>query len=140
MVAYVVDASVVISRFVKEADTEYAVRLFNRLKTGDILYVPEFCRLECVNVLWKHVRFQGVLREQAIQAVQDLVALPLTIVPVDSFLERALNIGLDHQLAMYDSVYIALAENLSCSLVTLDEPQRRAATQHGVTSKPIQDF
>ena len=140
MASYVVDASVVISRFVKESYTSHTIALFTRLNSGDIFYVPEFCRLECINVLWKHVRFQGVAREQAIQAVQDLLALPLTIASIESVYGRALELGLDHGLAVYDAIYIALAEKLDCPLITADEPQQRAAKTAGITLKPIIDF
>jgi predicted nucleic acid-binding protein len=140
MAEYVVDATIVISRFVSEIYTPHTVALFAGLKTGDVLYIPEFCRLECINVLWKHVRFQGVARAQAVQAVHDLVALPLTIVSADPVYERALELGLDHGLAVYDSVYIALAEKYRCPLITADGPQQRASTTVGVTLKPITDF
>ncbi|MEP7289998.1 MAG: type II toxin-antitoxin system VapC family toxin [Chloroflexota bacterium] len=140
MAVFVVDASIVISRFVKESYTPQTIALFARLKSGDFLYIPEFCRLECINVLWKHVRFQGVARAQAMQSVQDLLALPLTIVPAESVYIRALTIGLDHQLAIYDSIYIALAEKYQCPLITADVPQQRAAMAVGVTLKPVTEF
>ncbi len=129
-----------ISRFVKEAYTPHTVALFTLLKNGDSLYVPEFCRLECINVLWKHVRFQGVPRAQAVQAVQDLLALPLTIASIDSVYTCALEVGLNHELAVYDSIYIALAEKQGCPLITADGPQQRVATTVGIILKPITDF
>lgn len=55
-------------------------------------------------------------------------------------LPRALEIGLKHQLAVYDSVYIALAEQLGYSLITDDGKQAAAATAEGITLKPITDF
>jgi predicted nucleic acid-binding protein len=140
MPAYVVDATIVISRFVRESYTPHTVALFTRLKSGDQLYVPEFCRLECINVLWKHVRFHGVTRNQASQAVQDLLSLPLIITPADSVYTRALTIGLDHQLAVYDSIYIALAEKNQCSLIAMDGPQQRVAVALGIQLRPITDF
>src|SRR6266849_1318824 len=131
MAGFAVDATVVISRFVRESYTAQAVALFTRLQAGDRLYVPEFCRLECINVLWKHVRFHGVTRSQATQAIQDLLAVPLTITPAEPVYTRALTIGLDHELAVYDSIYIALAEKHHCPLITLDGPQQRAAVAVG---------
>jgi predicted nucleic acid-binding protein len=81
------------------------------LTEADRLYVPEFCLLECTNVLWKQVRFHKLPVSEAERLTTDLVGLPLTIVPVTGMLPRALEIGLAHQLAIYDSMYIALAEN-----------------------------
>lgn len=52
----------------------------------------------------------------------------------------ALQIGLVHQLAIYDSIYIALAEQFNCPLITADVKQEAAAKAIGVTIKPITDF
>jgi predicted nucleic acid-binding protein len=55
-------------------------------------------------------------------------------------LPRALEIGLNNQLAVYDSVHIALAEKLGLPLITVDAKQATAATASGVVLKPITDF
>jgi len=53
---------------------------------------------------------------------------------------RALEIGLKHQLAIYDSIYIALAEKLNYPLITVDQKQAKASQAEGVTLKNIADF
>ena len=50
MVSYVVDASVVVQYAITQAYTPEARVLVARMYQGQ-LYVPEFCLLECVNVL-----------------------------------------------------------------------------------------
>ncbi len=45
----------------------------------DILHIPEFCLLECTNVLWKEVRFQRLPQANAQQIVQELLRLPFQI-------------------------------------------------------------
>ena len=104
------------------------------------MQVPEFCLIECVNVVWKHVRFNQMPMHVARQTVQDVRDLPLALVVASEFLPRALEIGIAHGLAIYDSVYIALAENLACPLITVDQRQSSAASTIGVTLKPITDF
>ncbi len=140
MSRYVVDASVVIQRLVQEPQTEYARALFHRLLTGDDLIVPEFCILECTNVLWKRVRFQGLVLSQAEALIADLISLPLQIWTVNHLMKRALRIGVSNQLAVYDSTYIALAEALNCPLITVDEKQASVAHAEGIPLKPLQDF
>lgn len=140
MAVFVVDASVVISRIIRETYTPNARALFRPTQPLNELYVPEFCRLECVNVLWKHVRFQGMSQSQAEQNIRDLIALPLKAVPVASLYMEALQIGLAHKLAIYDSIYIALAKHMKESLISIDQPQIRAALLEGVTVKAITDF
>lgn len=107
---------------------------------GDQLCIPEFCLLECVNVLWKEVRFQGLPQTQAEQIVDELLALSFRIMLTVPLLPRALQIGLNCQLAVYDSLYIALALNLDCPLVTVDDRQRNGAIACGIILKPITDF
>ncbi|MFP5270683.1 MAG: hypothetical protein ACLGGO_10565 [Coleofasciculus sp.] len=44
---------------------------------------------------------------------------------------------MSYQLALYDSLYIALALNLNCPLVTVDERQGNGAIASGVILKAI---
>jgi len=41
---------------------------------------------------------------------------------------------------IYDSIYVALAKNFNVPLITVDQPQIRAAAAEGITLKPITDF
>ena len=140
MTAYVVDTSVVIAFLITEPYTDYARSLFNSLVVDDEIYIPEFCRLECTNVLWRHVRFNQMPPDKAEQLVSDLLELPLILADVSGLLIDALRIGLAHQLAVYDSLYLALAKSLNLPLITLDTKQELAASKSGVTLKPITDF
>jgi predicted nucleic acid-binding protein len=137
---YIVDASVVIQRLIQDRHTRHVKALFNRLTASGNLIIPEFCIIECVNVLWKQVRFQGMPQDRAENLINDLIALPLHIAPVTMLLRRALQIGAAHQLAVYDSVYIALAEQLGHPLITADERQSKVAHNVGITLQPLTDF
>jgi predicted nucleic acid-binding protein len=137
---YVVDASVVIQRLIRDMYTPHARALFDGLDDLTRVHVPEFCLLECTNVLWKEVRFRGMPPTTAKLLIGDLRALPLNVADITVVLERALEIGLQHQLAVYDSAYIALAEHLAYPFVTVDARQEQAARAVGVTLKPVTDF
>lgn len=141
MTAYVVDASVVIQRLITDTYSPQVKVLFGGLADSrDELWVPEFCLLECANVLWKQVRFSGLPEKQALQLINDLVVLPLQVVPVSELFSNGLRIGLDHHLPIYDSVYIAMAAHLDHPLITMDAKQEQAARSVGVAIKPITDF
>ncbi|MDX2139322.1 MAG: type II toxin-antitoxin system VapC family toxin [Chloroflexota bacterium] len=140
MAIYIVDASIVAERLIRGHYTENARAMFNRMGLLDELIVPEFCLIECTNVIWKHVRYQGMQRSQADLTLRDLRALPLKQAGVKSILSNALDIGLRHQLAVYDSLYVALAIRLQVPFISIDGPQQRAATAEGVILKPITDF
>lgn len=137
MAQYVVDASVIIEYLVTGPYTDISISFFDSVKNEDELIVPVFCRLECVNVLWEHVRFHGLPREQADLLLSDLIAMPLRVVPVDTLYVSAFDIGLAYELAIYDSIYITLAKNLSCPLITADRKQAQKAKPQGVDARFI---
>lgn len=139
---WVVDASVLAQAFVKD---NYSAQIFSLLATAgssaeSTIHVPEFCVLECTNVLWKRARFEDQDRQQTMLGLQNLLALPLVLYYASPLMPRALEIGLAHNLAVYDSLYIALAETLSCPLITVDRRQSQAAEAAGITLKAITDF
>ncbi|NJO72704.1 MAG: type II toxin-antitoxin system VapC family toxin [Leptolyngbyaceae cyanobacterium RM1_406_9] len=70
---YVVDTSVVMQRLIVEVNTSQVRRLFAEMTQGTVLVVPEFCLLECANVLWKQVRFQGMPQSTAEHLLIDFV-------------------------------------------------------------------
>ncbi len=140
MTTYILDASVVIERLIQGPYTSNVRVLFRHALSGDQFIVPEFCLLECTNVLWKHVRFQGMPADLARELLRDLRALPLKRIPAKSALTAALEIGLTYQLAIYDSTYIALATRSGYPFITVDQSQSRAAMAEGVTLKVVTDF
>jgi len=137
---YVVDASVVTEYLITGIFTSHARAFFHQVSPNDRLIVPEFCILECTNVLWKQIRFQGMSLKDAQALLKHLKKLPLIQVPMRSHLNTALIIGAKHQLAIYDSLYVALAMKSSYPLITLDVPQSRVATAEKVILKPLTDF
>lgn len=139
---FVVDASILIQAFVQETGTARVQTLLAGLEQDepDQLNVPEFCVLECTNILWKYVRLHGMPREQAEQAVQQLRSLPLTIYPATPLLNPALRIGLDQQIAIYDAVYLALADTLGHPLITADQRQAEIAEASGIPLKALTEF
>lgn len=55
MANYIVDASVVIEYLITGPYTPNVQAFFNQITNADRLTVPEFCLLECTNVIWKQV-------------------------------------------------------------------------------------
>ena len=140
MAIYIIDASVVIDYLVVGPYTANSGAFFGQVTPNDRLLVPEFCLLECANVLWKHVRFQGMSVLQGQALLKHLKKLPLSRVPAKAALDAALAIGLTYQLAVYDSAYVALASRSRYPLITIDQAQSRAATTEGIAVIPITNF
>ena len=137
MTNHVVDASVFIEYLISGADTPQVTAFFDGLTATDNLIAPEFCLLECTSVIWKQIRFHGMSRSNARALVRVLRAMRLRRAPVKHLLDRALEIALDHQLAVYDSGYIALALHYGYPLVTLDQRQSHAAAAEGVVLQSL---
>jgi predicted nucleic acid-binding protein len=117
----VIDASVAIKWVVDEPGTTEALAL-RRYR----LFAPELLIAECANILWKKARRDELTLEEALLAAKLLQRADIELSPMRSLLEPAtrLAIALDHPA--YDCAYLALAESLSCDLVTAD---RRLSTK-----------
>jgi predicted nucleic acid-binding protein len=140
MSQYIVDASIMAQLFITDTYSAETKLLFKGLNLGDTLHIPEFGLLECTNVIWKQVRFAELSQADADVLVNQLLALNVAVTPVIGLLPRALEIGLKHKLAIYDSTYIALAEKLTYPLITADRRQAKASQAEGITLKDIADF
>jgi predicted nucleic acid-binding protein len=111
----VVDSSVAIKWFVEEPGSEEALALFQHH-----LHAPELLIAECANVLWKKARRNELTTEEASLCARLLQRADIDLSPMRPLLESAtrLSVALDHPA--YDCFYLALAESLSCDLVTAD--------------------
>ena len=117
MTLVIPDASVAIKWVIAEEHSDKADELF-----GDSyqLLAPELIMVECGNILWKQVRFSGLTQEQAEGALRLLKSFAIDLVPVTPLLARALELGILFKRTVYDSVYLALAEQEQAAVVTAD--------------------
>lgn len=140
--AYVLDTSALMQAYVKDTSTAAAKHLLSLLgdQDGVELHFLNVGLAEGVNVVWKRVRFLDMDVEYALRVVNNLRGLPLIVHEVDELLADALTLGLSHNLAVYDALYIALARHLALPLVTADTRQGAAAEAAGVTVTPLSAF
>lgn len=92
---------------------------------GSTLAAPELALFEAANVLRLQAGSGRLSATEATLAHADLLSLPLTLWPYAPLAERAWQ--LRDNLSLYDASYVALAELLGASLVTLDARLARAA-------------
>ncbi len=118
----VVDASVIIQYFVTQPLTAQATALIRRLDERPPLRVraPDFIYAECANALWKYARFMGYDRRVVGAHMMDILLLPLVTTSAHVLADRALSLGLDHEISAYDACYVALADIMGCPLITAD--------------------
>ncbi|MCL4328610.1 MAG: type II toxin-antitoxin system VapC family toxin [Candidatus Thermoplasmatota archaeon] len=117
----------------KVADTSYVVGGLLRDQTifeSEDFLVPELALYEIVNVIWKHEMLIRDIRRglDYIEALDELIdAGVITVITYGDKISRAAyGISLRRKIAVYDSIFIALALETSLDLVTLDKEQRKA--------------
>ncbi len=119
---YVVDASVVIKWFVHEDGSNRASEISDRAADGEIeLSLPDFCLVECANVIWRLVVKQRKLPPLQGQAVMaQLTELPFVRMPSRDLVRGAYRVAVDAGTTVYDGMYVALAKALGATLITAD--------------------
>jgi predicted nucleic acid-binding protein len=111
----VCDASVIVAALLDSGND-------GRWATGHLvdagLYAPTLLPFECANVIRRQERARTISPDQAAQAHTDLLDLPVNYWPYDALAQRMWQ--LRDNLTSYDAAYVALAEEIDATLVTLD--------------------
>jgi predicted nucleic acid-binding protein len=122
---YVLDASVA-AKWVLPSQTEplsaEAMDLLDRFVRGRVqLSVPDLFWVELGNIMWKASRVGRLSSKAVIDRTTWLFELDIPTFETKPLAEDALNIALEFNRTVYDSVYIALAVRSARPLVTADE-------------------
>jgi len=94
---------------------------------GMDLAAPDLVMFESSNIIRRHELAEIVSADQAAQAHVDLLDLTIESWPYEPLAARVWS--LRHNLSSYDASYVALAELIGTTLVTLD---RRMSTAPGL--------
>jgi predicted nucleic acid-binding protein len=119
----VVDASILANVVGDDGPTGIAARA--RLSIARSASVPDLADVETVSVLRKRWIAGTLTARRFRQAVDDLLALPLTRYPTGPLMRRAYELRAN--VTAYDASYVAIAEALDCTLVTGDGRLARAS-------------
>jgi predicted nucleic acid-binding protein len=123
----VIDASVLVA-YLGEGEGEVAERAGDLLAAeGDELFAPHLVDAEVGHVLGRLVAAGELESADAESALVDLADLPLRRSPHTWLLDSAWR--LRSNVSFYDALYLALAQELELTLVTLDARLARAATK-----------
>lgn len=119
----VVDASVAAHRLLRLGRADEADRILGHGQNQ--LIAPDLVVAEIASVAWKLWKFEGLdaslAHEMLAMAPSDFDEL----VPCSALTERALSIAIALGHSVYDSFYLALAEQREAKLVSFDERLRR---------------
>ena len=114
----VIDASVIIKWFISEVDSEKALVLRAEHLNGDsLLIIPELALIEVINAL----RYKNTSEQFLKEAISYLYRFQFSIERINEhFLEKAVNISLKNKISIYDSIYIAVAQEHGIEMITAD--------------------
>ncbi len=119
---YVLDASVALKWVLAEPDSGRAIRLRDEYNAAihDLL-APDIFTPEIANGLAVAERQGRIKTGEAAIFFHDIVRNAPAIYPTAPLLIRAMEISLATRQAVYDCVYVALAEGEGCEMVSADD-------------------
>ena|SRR3989338_5809416 len=115
----VIDSSIAVKWFVDEEGSEKAVELLKLHQVRKInLYAPESIVLEVVNGLFFKAKFSA---DELILVVEKLYLFDLNLLPLrQTSVLSTVKVMFKEKIASYDALFIAVAQELDCPLVTND--------------------
>ena len=137
MKTLVVDASIAIKWVVEEHGTPESLILRQKAK----LIAPELLVAECANILWKKVKRDELLKEEALLAARLLQGAEIELFPTRSLFEAATRMSIEiDPTPLYDCLYLALAVEKECLFVTADDSLLRKLNegrQHALRGRAV---
>jgi predicted nucleic acid-binding protein len=132
-----VDTSVCIKQFIADPLTPKVNQLFDHFANPQTeIFIPDLFYIECANTFWKYVR-AGMYTAAEVQTdLVTLKAFPLRVVSTADLMADAVNIALTHGISANEASYVALSQQVSVTLLTLDQKlvKALAATSYDVIS------
>ena len=119
---YVLDSSVALKVVLPEAESGRAIRLLDEYANAiHHLIAPDLFTSELANGLVSAERQGRIKPGEAALLLCDLQLNAPVFFPTSPLLPRGMEIALATRHAVYDCVYLALAEREGCELVTADD-------------------
>jgi predicted nucleic acid-binding protein len=119
--AFVVDCSVAAKWVLPEPGEVQAFRLLQEEQSGEIsLIAPDLLLVEFASLLAKKVRRKKISANQAREGFQFMRQSVRRLFETDPLLGPALELALHNQMSLWDCVYLALAIEHDCPLITAD--------------------
>ena len=120
----IADTSVVYKWYVTENETLEALDLLEDFNSGiERLAVPDLILYELANALRYSRKFNV---KDVESALENFTSLGIEIItPNEALLKEAVRLAINHDVTVYDAVYVALAKSLGCELITADKKLHR---------------
>ncbi|MEQ1890189.1 MAG: type II toxin-antitoxin system VapC family toxin [Alphaproteobacteria bacterium] len=121
----VVDASVACKWVLAEQGSGQARKL---VESGEQLIAPAVLLVETANVFRRRLRLGEISEVQARHALTDVRAVIYYLEPVETLIDAAFDLSITMNHPVYDCLYLALAQQQDCEMVTADKKLASRAT------------
>lgn len=122
------DCSVAAKWVLPEPGRDSALQLLEQYELGEVsLIAPDLLLAEFASLLAKRSRRKEISADQAGQAFELIGKCAPRLLDMRSRLPHALDLALRYQLSLWDCVYLSLAIERDCPLVTADRRLVRGA-------------
>jgi predicted nucleic acid-binding protein len=119
---YVLDSSVALKWVLSEVDSGTALRLLDETNNAiHELIAPDIFSPEVANGLATAERQGRIKAGEAATLFLDVIRQAPAIYPSSSLLIRAMEVAVSTRQAVYDCIYLALAESEQCEMVSADD-------------------
>ncbi|HVR96656.1 MAG TPA: type II toxin-antitoxin system VapC family toxin [Thermoanaerobaculia bacterium] len=114
---FVVDASVAAKWYLPEPQSDHAAAL---LADPGALLAPDILYVEVAEVVWQRVAWGEVDPATAGEIMAELRKVPFELLSTTELIADALPLALENRCTLRDALYLALAVQANCPLVTAD--------------------
>ena len=119
---YVLDSSVALKFVLPEVDSAKAIRLRDEYRQGvHDLIAPDIFTPEVANGLASAERQARTKAGEAVLLLHDIILNTPAIHASAPLLARAVEVSISTRQAVYDCIYLALAEQEQCEMVSADD-------------------
>ncbi len=119
---YVLDSNVAFKWVVTEDLSNEADRLRSEVLAGlHELIAPDILPIEVAHALSKAQRQSRIDEHSVKRLLAEVLSIPITLHPHLPLLGRALDLATGARIAVYDRLYVALAEQEGLELITADD-------------------
>lgn len=126
-----VDASVGIKQFIPNPLSPKIIYCLLTLRIHKLksLYLTCF-KLSALTTLWKYARAQLYVVTDIPADLDTRKAFPLCVVSIADLMADGVTIGLTYGISAYDACYVALSQQVSATLLTLDQRKREELSRY----------
>ncbi|MDZ8051750.1 MAG: type II toxin-antitoxin system VapC family toxin [Aulosira sp. ZfuVER01] len=137
----VLDVSVCIKHFVPDPISSKVDQLLSHVANSqNQFFVPDLFYIESANVLWKYIRAGLYPTAKVTADLATLKSLQLHVVSTADLMVDAVTIALTYGISAYDASYVALSQQVSATLLTLDGKLVRALANSSYDVCSFNDF